>query len=686
MNGRVRSVSWGIPLATGAVLLVVYLGTMAPDITFWDAGEFIAAARTLGVPHPPGTPLFVMLLAVWAKLLGFLSFPVATNSFSVMVTSVAAATSARLLGRWTSDALSGAAGALCAGSMTSVWLNATETEVYAASLALAVVMLACAERAGRTGSVRWRVLVAYVMALAVPLHLSALLAAPAAIYLASTTAEDRLDLVHACVLTGVLLAVAGLGTDRRWLSAVGVALMVLSPLARRVPTRSADPPSDAAIPDASPPPPSVASARFDVATALATLGVVALAASGVLFMLLRARHDPAINQGNPGDWATLEYVIARKQYLVAPLFPRQAPWWLQIANLFEYVDWQTALALAPGVVPSVGRVAFTVLFLALGIVGSFAHRECDRRSWRALALLTFFGSLGAVGYLNLKASPSFGWGVIPNDAIREARERDYFFVLGFWGWGLWAGAGAVALARRLGWRPSIGVLVAALPVTLNWSAVERRSSPESELPRRFGEAVLRDAPPNAVLFVGGDNDTYTLWALQQVSGMRRDVFVVTLPLLNAGWNQREVGRRSGLFPVNEPPRSAMDVAHRIAARARELGRPVAADVMVTAAERRRIGIGWVVRGMVLVALQPGVEAHNYPQAESAVRDLPIVDTIVTRNAADWIAKSGMEGPVRLSTDPVNSYMLELLACPSLYLVRAPSAEQIRSLDSTCNRR
>ena len=681
MNERPRAVSWGLPLTSGLVLLAVYVCTLAPDITFWDAGEFIAAARTLGIPHPPGTPLFVLVLAVWAKLFAFLSFPLATNLFSAVVSSIAAMLSARLVARGTGDMLAGAAAALCAGSMTSVWLNATETEVYAASLGLAVLTLVTAERAGRSRSASLRVLVAYLIALAVPLHLSALLAAPAAIYLASAEDDERLDPVAACALTGVLCIAAGVGTARWWVCAVGAVLLVFSPLSARVLARAWR--RGVTVAEST----SVTRGLGDRSwtTVLAMSGVVVLALSVVVVLLIRARHDPAINQGNPVDWPTLEYVIARKQYLVAPLLPRQAPWWLQVGNLFEYVDWQVALSLAPGVVPSVGRIAFTMVFLALGMIGSRAHRRHDRRTWRGVALLTVFGSLGAVAYLNLKASPSFGWGVIPDGALREARERDYFFILGFWGWGLWAGAGAVVLVRRLRWRPALGLAVAGLPIVLNWTAVERRSRPESELPRRFAEAVLRDAPPNAVLFVGGDNDTYTLWALQQVNGVRRDVSVVTLPLLNAGWNQREVGRRWGLYPADEPTRPALDAARRMAAAAAQQHRPVAVDVMVTSGERERIGSSWEVRGMVLVAKRPGVETATSGPTSSRVEEALAVDTTSTRRSAGAIAE-WRHGTVRLSTDPVNSYMLELLSCPGLYLVREPSAEQIRSLDSTCNRR
>ena len=63
-------------LLAGGTMLLVYLATLAPSVTFWDAGEFIAAARVLGIPHPPGTPLFIVLLNAWAKVLSFVIDPV----------------------------------------------------------------------------------------------------------------------------------------------------------------------------------------------------------------------------------------------------------------------------------------------------------------------------------------------------------------------------------------------------------------------------------------------------------------------------------------------------------------------------------------------------------------------------------------------------------------------------------
>ena len=60
-------------------------------MTFWDAGEFIAAARTLGIPHPPGTPLFVLIAHVWALLVPVGEYAYRTNLLSACCSAAAAA-------------------------------------------------------------------------------------------------------------------------------------------------------------------------------------------------------------------------------------------------------------------------------------------------------------------------------------------------------------------------------------------------------------------------------------------------------------------------------------------------------------------------------------------------------------------------------------------------------------------
>jgi hypothetical protein len=77
--------------AVFVAVLTVYVATLAPTVTFWDAGEFIAASRVLGVPHPPGTPLYVFLSNVWASLVPFGEFAYRVNLLTAVFSAAAAA-------------------------------------------------------------------------------------------------------------------------------------------------------------------------------------------------------------------------------------------------------------------------------------------------------------------------------------------------------------------------------------------------------------------------------------------------------------------------------------------------------------------------------------------------------------------------------------------------------------------
>lgn len=649
------------------MLLACYVITLAPGVTFWDAGEFIAAAHGLGIPHPPGTPLYVALGRVWTLLLAPVAGPArAMNLLSAVATALAGTLTAWLVARETRGregaAWGAMAAALCAGLMTTAWANATETEVYAVALLHVVVLLACAAQAGaRAGrdATRWILATAYLTALAPAVHLSALVGVPAAIALASRASDGGWRVKRVLFLAGVLGMAAGVGRVSPWLVIAGGAVVLASAAWRRPPAAN-----EVERPG-----------RSVVAVAIMLVG---LAASALLIMLVRARHDPTLNQGNPASLAALAEVVARRQYELASLLPRQAPAWLQLANIAQYADWQVAMGWGRGIFTTPARVMATLTFVALAAIGARGLRRDAARLADALLLLLVCGTLGVAAYLNLKAGSSLGWGVIPDGAPHEARERDYFFVLGFWAWGCFAGYGALVLVR-LRRRPApLAVLAAALPLLGNWRESDRSREPRASAARVFASALLASVPSRALLFTAGDNDSYPLWYAQQVEGTRRDVTLVTLSLLPAGWYQAELERRTALRWRDEPVPAArwrhQQIAAQLSASARRAGRPVAASPAVTAAERAMLGADWRLEGVV----------YRAGAAPDGSERMASVDTALSRA---WIRQAPPYPPTAPALlDDVAASMLTLLACPRLGQPWRGIPSWRDSLEVKCNRR
>ena len=170
----------------------MYVLTLAPTTAFWDTSEYIAAARVLGIPHPPGNPLFVILAHTFGLL------PLARvlrgrgSTCSRRSPARAAAAFWFLVAeRWLRGivpvrwARYGAAigGVLVGATSWTVWnQSAVNEKVYTVSLLSIAVVMWLVVRWGDDEPGphrdRWLVLIAYVLALTATNHLMGFLAAP----------------------------------------------------------------------------------------------------------------------------------------------------------------------------------------------------------------------------------------------------------------------------------------------------------------------------------------------------------------------------------------------------------------------------------------------------------------------------------------------------------------------------
>lgn len=511
-----------------ALILGLYVATIAPTTQFWDTSEYIAAAKVLGIPHPPGNPLFVLIANVWGMLPLAAHYALRINLLAAATTAAAAGflflvaermlATATALPRWL-RLLTAGAGTLVGAASFTVWNQATVNEkTYTLSLlSITVVMWLVVRWAdgveqadrrierieriarieGTAGSRnypsvrlsaypvathRYLVLIAYILALTTANHLMGLLGAPlVAVYLLWT--EPR-----------------ALGRWQLWAAVAFAALVALSVWA---------------------------------------------------FLPIRAPHFPPINEGEPTTWSALKAVLLREQYQKPPITFRQADFMSQMGNYVQYFSWQYARDWSAS-----ARAFFAVLFGGLAAAGAWRQLRRDPRAGVAtlILMLTVTGVL--VYYLDFKYGFSYPAG---ENLEREVRERDYFFVASFLLWGIWIAVGLGVLLEtvsawvsprvpdRRRFRLAAPVLVLSLvPVAGNRLSASRAGE---TLPRDFAIDLLQSVEPYGILITAGDNDTFPLWYAQEVEAVRRDVIVANQSLMRTDWHLRQMKRRP-VFPFD----------------------------------------------------------------------------------------------------------------------------------------
>ncbi|MEO2157729.1 MAG: DUF2723 domain-containing protein, partial [bacterium] len=181
-------------LLVSLAVFILYAITLAPTTSWWDASEYIATGYGLGIPHPPGNPLFVTLARVWILLLSplGLSVAVSVNLFAAFTSAVATGffflISHRVLSRLFEQSwmaiLGSVSGAIMGATAYTVWNQSNVNEkVYTVSVAViaAVSWLALRWYDDRKSLIGQRSLLAagYLMVLGSTNHLMSVLPAPA---------------------------------------------------------------------------------------------------------------------------------------------------------------------------------------------------------------------------------------------------------------------------------------------------------------------------------------------------------------------------------------------------------------------------------------------------------------------------------------------------------------------------
>ena len=587
------------------LVLVLFIKTMAPSVSFWDTGEFIACSYILGVPHPPGAPLYILLGRVFTLL------PISEVAWRVVFMSVLSSAVAiwctylstvvlirRALGgqalkpfgdhRDISVITGAAVASLCLAFSYTFWFNATEAEVYGYSILFAclgfwLVLYWDGTQHGSSND-RWLYFLAYLFGLGGGIHLLCLLTVPALLILAWFADKElrRLVLIGiggglvglayitlfaqyppsakfigllALTAAAVLLAYAwrlreDLRPTVKILAGLAVATLIMGFLSVGVPQLVK---LSQIIPVAG----VILIARElyrrdrrALSISLGTSILFALGYSTYVALLIRSGLDPAIDENDPETWAAFMSFLNREQYgtdsmLLMILEPRASRvyqiWDQQFKYFFQqfpfqlgnfWAEFRWATERAPHF------ISISVVPYLLGLFGLIWHAVRDLRRFLAIAALFVVMSFGLSLYLNM-----------PDP---QPRERHYVFGGMFFAFALWMGlgwGGLVELARErfASLRGPALIAVACvgliLPIGIAAANYHIQDRTDDFIAYDYGYNLLESCEPNSILFTNGDNDTFPLWFLQEVEGVRRDVRVVNLSLLNTNWYIKQLRDR-----------------------------------------------------------------------------------------------------------------------------------------------
>jgi len=565
-----RLVRWGPPLLAACVF-ALYLPTLAPGVTFTDGPELVTAVVSLGVAHPTGYPVFILVGHAFCKLLALpLLDCVKIEIFNALCGAGAAFFAAittrdlALLGQKAAgrgDARDATAGGLAAGLLLAVaplvWEEVRIPEVYALHLFLSTwagYAWIRFEATGRTG---------YVLGAALPMGIG---------------------LAHHVTMVYMLPAAFLYLMARR--PSFFVTWLVY-PVVRLVRVFK----------------PDFAGARrfqgwwgFPVAC---LCGFLPLLSYG--FLIWANKHTTGVPWGDVHDWDSLYGHFTGRQYQgfmtsldraghvarlkqLAPLFDAQflpAGTVLFFAGLFAAFrrTWRPALFflaylllnVAHGAHYNVGdygtyyipAIYACALFMGIGLTGLMGLGRRRPAAQRAPL------GLGALGVMLAGAAVSvFAYARLTNRLPAALTAHPLPLAVPLAVLAIAAFAGAVYLALRPGSRPILpasalpallagGLFLSLGPVT---AARAHDTLKQATVGEGYGAEVALHLPPGAVFLTQGDGFLFTMWYENHVLGRATDTATVDLGNIHTPWFQHYLFARSPVACDPLGPEAALDPA------------------------------------------------------------------------------------------------------------------------------
>ncbi|MCD4651785.1 MAG: DUF2723 domain-containing protein [Candidatus Cloacimonetes bacterium] len=561
--------------------IFVYIRTQALTLSFWDCGEYITCGSILGIPHAPGNPFYIILGRFFSIIGLGLPHAIIVSWTSVLFSALAVMfiylITVKLVSMFMEKAwliiVTGLVAACYTAFSYTFWNNAVEAEVYAGlSLILNLIIwltLVWVEKSSHDlNKQNYLLLIIYVFFLGFAVHQTVLQIAPAVLFIAlyptlyMAVRKDKTSFwaragayFVGLILVYVIFNAIGKSVQfpslTKWMFAITIMLLLIYHLRGKV----------------------------SLKTWLLAGAFVLIGFSPHIFILIRSSLRPFINEGYPHNMGLFTDYILRKQYGTTSFLVRRASWFYQFkvhfldyfAQQFFHAETLSGWLNAP---KAIFQTLGNFIVALLGFSGIYYHWKKNRHSFIYFFSFYFMSSIAMIVVSNLSDS--------------EVRPREYFFTNAYYLWTIWMAIASIGLVGELLKKNQKTVAYIVLAIALLLPGINLGS--QYFIHDRTGEFIaldyglnfLNSLEENAIIFTNGDNDTFPLWYAQavydpnsiefvhpardvypddktreliakameykneQCRGIRKDVTIANLSLLNTGWYIRQLRDKEGV--------------------------------------------------------------------------------------------------------------------------------------------